>query len=246
MAEIDLEALASAYDHRPPSVAALARAAAAADDAGLAAGMRALDAGGGRGAHAGVFAARGADAVVVDRSEAMAGSSVRVPGIRAVIGDLAALPFGSAVFDLVYFHLTIHYGDWRRNLAEAARVGRGSIWVWTLGSDHHRNSFLGRWFPGIVAIDERRFPEPGDVAAALTDLGLGGSAGGRCTERVERTAGSWRAAVEAGFVSTLQMIPAEELAAGLERFDATHPDPAEVIGYDLRFSWVRARHLSLR
>ena len=53
-------------------------------------------------------------------------------------------------------------------------------------------------------------------------------------------AGVWRAAVEARFVSTLQLISDEEFNAGLIAFDDTHPDPEEVVDYVLTFDWIRA------
>lgn len=246
MAEVDLEVLASGYDHRPPSLAARGRARRAAEYAGLGSDAWALDVGGGRGAHAEEFAGTGARTVLVDRSTAMAREAAQVAGVSVVIGDAASLPFREEQFDLVYLHLSVHYGDWSDNLAEACRVARGAVWIWTLGSDHHSRSFLARWFPGIVPIDEARFPEPEAVAAGLAAFGLGDVEVGREVERVERTAGNWRAAVEAGFVSSLHMIPQSELASGLAGFDREHPDPSELLAYDLRFSWVRGRRPSLR
>lgn len=246
MAEVDLEALAAGYDHRPPAAGSHRRARRAAEYAGLNRDSMVLDIGGGRGVHAGVFAETGARVVLTDRSIGMAGAAGKVAGVQPVIGDMGDLPFRDAAFDLSYFHLSLHYGDWSRNLAEAVRVTRRAVWVWTLGSDHHRNSFLARWFPSVVPIDESRFPEPADVAAELAGLGMASVGAGRETEKVERTAGDWRAAAEARFVSTLQLIPPEELSAGLRAFDQTHPDPTQRISYELRFSWVRAEHPSLR
>ncbi|MCJ7726972.1 MAG: class I SAM-dependent methyltransferase [Acidimicrobiia bacterium] len=248
MAEVDLEALAAGYEHRKTTPAALARAAAAADAAHLGSGSVAIDVGGGRGLHAGVFAGRGALAVVVDRSEGMSSAAASVPGVEVVVGDAADLPLADGCADLAYFHLSIHYGDWRRSLDEAIRVVRpgGALWVWTFGSDHLRSSFLADWFPSIVPIDEARFPEPGALAAHLAAAGCSAVAVSEAPEVVERTAGEWRAAVEAGFVSTLQMLPPGEVEAGLRRFGEAYPRPGEMLSYRLGYLSVSATGPSLR
>ncbi len=248
MPEIDLDALAAGYEYRPTTPAAGARAAAAADAASLAPGSFALDVGGGRGSHAAVFAARGALALVVDRSTAMARAAHAVQGVAAVVGDAGCLPINDAACDLVYFHLSIHYGDWPKALAEAWRVCKpgGRIWVWTFHADHHRNSFIARWFPSVTVIDEARFPEPEEIGARLTGLGCIGIEIGDAPERVERTAADWREAVEGGFVSTLQMLPPGEIELGLRRFGEAHPDAGEILCYDLLFCSVSAVRPSLR
>jgi demethylmenaquinone methyltransferase/2-methoxy-6-polyprenyl-1,4-benzoquinol methylase len=248
MAEIDLDALAAGYEYRPTTSAAGARAAAAADAASLRPGSLALDVGGGRGSHAGVFAARGAQALVVDRSPAMARAAHAAKGVTAVVGDAGCLPVKDAACDLVYFHLSMHYGDWPRAMAEAWRVCKpgGRIWVWTFHPEHHRSSFIARWFPSVAGIDEARFPEPEAIGARLSDLGCVGIATGDAPERVERTVADWREAVEGGFISTLQMLPPGEIELGLQRFGEAHPDSGETLCYDLLFCSVSAVRPSLR
>ena len=248
MADIDLEALAAGYAHRVATPESLARAAAASDAARLGPGSVALDIGGGRGRHAGVFAERGALAIVIDRSRGMASAAAEVPGVEVVVGDAAGLPLADGSADLAYFHLSIHYGDWRQTLDEAVRVVKpgGMVWVWTFGIEHLRSSFLAQWFPSIVPIDEARFPAPESVAAHLEAAGCSGIALAEAPEVVERTAGEWRAAVVAGFVSTLQMLPPGEVEAGLARFTEAHPRPEEMVSYRLGYVSVCATTPSLR
>ena len=248
MPEVDLEALASGYDHRPTTAAAADRAAAAADAARLGAGSFVLDVGGGRGSHSAVFAARGARALVVDRSPAMAMAASAVPGVAAVVGDAGFLPVADSACDLVYFHLSIHYGDWRTAMMEACRVCKpeGRIWVWTFRAEHHGNSFIARWFPSVATIDRARFPDPAAIADLLGELGCDGIETGDAPEGVKRTAADWRRAVEGGFVSTLQMLPPGELERGLLRFGRAHPEPEETISYDLLFCSISAIRPSLR
>ena len=240
---VDLEALAEAYRHRPAHAANLEHARRAL--AGARPGGVALDVGGGPGAHAEVFAEGGMTAVLVDPSRGMVRSAARrVPAaVRAVAQQL---PFRDGTVDLVYFHLSLHYGDWRRATDEALRVLRpgGSVWIWTLGPRHHRRSMLARWFPSVEGLDRGRFPEPEAVAARLGRLAEVRHGHERAT--VRRRVGDWRDAVEAGFVSTLQLIDAGELQAGLASFDAEYPDPDGVVAYDMYWEWLHAVPRPLR
>jgi len=242
MAEIDLERLAAGYAHRRTTDAACRRAAAAAAAAGLGPGTVALDVGGGRGDHAVVLAATGARAVVVDRSPTMA-RAARGQGLHALVADGSRLPVAANATDLVYFHLSLHYGGWEAWLAEAARVVRpgGRVEAWTFAREHFRHSLLARWFPSIVPLDEARFPDPDLLGARMGGLGLEGVTQVEEIETIPRRAGDWETAVRSGFVSTLQMLDPAELEAGLARFHEEHPDPDEVLHYPLRYRGVSGR-----
>ena len=208
---------------------------------GLASGARALDVGGGPGAHAAVWAELGYRAVVLDPGEAMLETAGARTGISAVRGVAQRMPFRPRSFAAGLFHLSIHYGDWRSAVDEALRVvvPGGAVWIWTLGPDHHEASLLGRWFPRVASLDRARFPDPAEMVAYLAErceLQVG-----RELEVKIRPVGEWAAAVRAGFVSTLQLLSAEELSDGLARFEAANPDPAGEIRYDMRWTWLVAR-----
>lgn len=239
-ADVDLEALAAGYRHRPPSDAAMSHASAAVR--GIARGSWTVDVGGGRGEHAALWASEGYRSLTVDPGEAMATSASTRVGVTALRGRAQALPLRNGSVSLIYFHLSIHYGDWNDSIAEAARVLRngGDCVVWTLGAEHHRTSMLAKWFPSVAEIDSARFPEPGVIAGLLEKEGFDVAAG-KEVEHVVRKAADWVAAVKAGFVSTLQLLTRAELESGLEAFHAAHADPAESISYDLRWDWIRGR-----
>lgn len=241
MKPVDLEDLAVGYQQRPTSQVALARAARAADAVQLGAGDIALDLGGGRGRHAAVWVQRGARAVVVDAARGMVQVAAAQPGVDAICASTQALPLGNGSARLAYFHLSLHYGDWRVALDEVVRVVQagGQCWVWTMGEAHHRASFLAKWFPSVGDIDAKRFPDPAAVTAYLRERARHVNAGVE-VEHKTVAAGRWRDAAAARFVSTLQLIPPAELANGLAEFDVAHPDRSQPIDYDLTFDWIEA------
>ena len=236
MTEVDLDRLAEGYRHRPASAASLDRAHAAGSN--LVRGARVLDVGGGPGNHSAVWQRQGLNAVVLDPSAGMLAYGRR-HGLCGVRGTAQAMPFRERRFVLVWFHLSIHYGDWRAAIDESMRVldEEGSVEIWTLGPDHHERSMLARWFPSVPRIDADRFPLTEDVASYLSGQAPDVSVT-HPVEEVARPAGSWLKAVEAGFISTLQLLSQDERSAGIEAFRHAHPDPDEEIAYQLRFTRI--------
>lgn len=180
--------------------------------------------------------------MVLDPSHEMCRRALENSGVAAVGGRSQALPFASGAFHVIYFHLSIHYGEWRAALEEASRVLslEGSVEIWTLGRRHHERSNLARWFPSVAAIDVERFPEPGEIAAHLAASGFD-VVRAEEVEIVDRRVGGWVEAVRGGFVSTLQLLSTDELQTGLEAFTRTHPDPDAHFRYELLYDRVAAR-----
>lgn len=245
MAEVDLDRLAAAYDHRPErGIARRIAPAVAASTPGP--GDLVLDVGGGRGGHSeAIAAATGATVVLLDPSEGMARSAA-ARGIHVVRARGEWLPIDDRAAALVYFHLSIHHGDWRRMLAEAGRVARdgGVIWVWTMDPEYHRASHLAQWFPRVGEIDAARFPAIDELAADMRSIG---PVPAIVTEvqTVTRSAGSWIEAVRAGYVSTLHLLTGDEIEEGLAAFTAAHPDPDETIEYELVLTGVSSTRASV-
>lgn len=238
MAEIDLDRLAGAYAHRHEA-GVERRVVPALEAAAVGTGDLVIDVGGGRGRHAAAMRAlAGCRSVVVDPSSAML-AQARAAGVEVVRGRGERLPFADASATLVFFHLSIHHGDWAAMVSEASRVVRpgGVVWVWTMSPDYHRSSHLARWFPRVGAIDAARFPAPGELRVALA---AGGGRTGLVTavEHVARPAADWVEAVRAGYVSTLHLLSREEIEDGLAAFTAANPDPTAEIRYDLEITGV--------
>ncbi|MBT8198208.1 MAG: class I SAM-dependent methyltransferase [Acidimicrobiia bacterium] len=237
--KVDLERLAEGYSHRQPSKALLARAARAISELQLGPASLVVDVGGGPGAHAAAFRASGARVSVVDPSPGMwerAGTS----GAWVTGGRGESLPLRDDVADLVWFHLSLHHMKWIDAVTDAVRVCRpgGEVRIWTMGAAHFERSLMAQWFPSVPSIDAARFPDPDAVEDLLVDLGVSHVRHGVEVEKKRKPAGEWLAAVDGGFISTTQLIPPQEFAAGRARFLVSHPDPDEVLEYELRFDWV--------
>jgi len=218
MDDVDLEQLADAYRFRAMSPAVAGHAGASCEGChGVA-----LDVGGGLGGHALVMESHGLAPVVIDASPTMcAGASAA--GVASVVGRSQDLPVRDGAAGLVYFHLSIHYGDWRRALDEAVRVlaTTGRIEIWTFDPAAMGDAELARWFPSVAAIDAIRFPAIRDLTSWFEASGLDVGVTEH-PEAVERTAGAWVTAVRNRFVSTLQLIDDDELARGIAAFMAYH------------------------
>ena len=128
-------------------------------------GMRLLDLATGPGYVAGRAVARGAEAVGLDRSEAMLEfAREHVPGVEFVRGDVTDVPFEDESFDAVTgAFLLLHLGEPEQAGAEAARVlepgGAAAFTVWDVPS-------RGRWLGVLVdAIDDVGVSAPAGVPA---------------------------------------------------------------------------------
>lgn len=198
-----------------------------------------LDIGGGTGGHAASWLGSNRFPVVIDPSSAMLTGAGLHGGVAVVQARSQSLPFADDVAELAYFHLSIHYGDWRAAIEEANRVVSpgGRIEIWTMTHDAIERSSLGQWFPRIIEIDIARFPDPETIAEFCTshDAHVAMS---RSSEPIVRTARDWEAAVRGRFVSTLQFLDDAEIDQGLARFGAEYPNPDSLYRYALRLTRI--------
>ncbi len=236
MAEIDLSALSSAYRLRSIGRGGLARARVSVD--GIEGVV--LDVGGGPGEHASEMRSAHRTPIVVDVEPSMC-RLAHARGLPVVRASSEALPFADGAASMAYFHLSIHYGSWKVALREAHRVVRpgGRIEIWTFDRSGLAASSLARWFPSVLDIDADRFPDPVSIGAWLEDAGADVVIES-WPDPVVWIAGEWEAAVRARFVSTLQLIPDDEIERGLGDFRAAHPDPSMRYRYTLRFLRISA------
>ncbi len=89
----------------------------------------------------------------------------RPPAVDAVA---ERLPFDNGSFDAAMATLTIHqWPDLARGLAELRRVTRGPIVLMTFDPSALTEFWLADYFPEVIAVERRRYPPLGRIAALL-------------------------------------------------------------------------------
>lgn len=210
---------------------------------------RLLDAGCGAGLLALLARFRGAEVSALDASSALAAiARERLPGADVREGDIEALPFEDAGFDVVTAVNSVFYAaDIAGAMRELVRVARpgGRVVVTAWGSPE-RCSFLGAWMqfvaplmppppPGTAPGKPGALSEPGALAAVLHQAGL------RVVEQQEvacpfvfaSAEAAWRANASAG-VNQLAIAHSGEPAvrAALAEMDRAHTRPDGSIRYE--------------
>ncbi len=157
------------------------------DAVGTERGTRIVDVATGPGYVAGRAAARGAEAVGLDRSEAMlAFARSRHPEVEFVAGDATSLPFADGSFDAyVAAFLLLHLGRPEDAAAEAARVlVPGGLAAFTVWDDPARARWLGLLLDAVAAAGATppddlpagppifRFADEQTFSRLLSDAGL--------------------------------------------------------------------------
>ncbi len=233
----DFGLLAETYDQLRPPDESWSEILDLMVEAGDLAGRRVLDVGCGTGAVARALAERGARVWGVDASEEML-AVARRHGRRTVglkIGRAECLPFKDAWFERAVLRLVVHLVDRRRALPELARVlaPGGRVVIGTFDPSHFRRFWLNRFFPSVETIDAARFPSPEALADELEVAGFRPPRVERLTQSETLLRADALARIHGRYISTLQLVPPDELASGTERAEAELP---ELVANELR--WV--------
>jgi ubiquinone/menaquinone biosynthesis C-methylase UbiE len=201
-------------------------------------GRRVLDVGCGTGRLVTALAERYASKVWgVDVSpEMLAVARRRIPaGVALKEAAAERLPFRDGWFERVTMTLVAHHLDRPRAFAEARRVlgPEGRLAILTFDPASFERYYLNAFFPSILEIDRERFP----TAAALERDALGAGFRSVSVTPHERRATISReqalAKIRGRHISTFQLVPREEYAAGLARAERELPPELDV-GY----GWV--------
>jgi SAM-dependent methyltransferase len=218
--------MAARYDELRPADAPWWQQFELTGTAGLAAATRLLDVGCGTGRLANAAADRfGLRAWGVDRSAAMVEQARAQAGRRVAfrVASADALPFRDGWFDAVTMRLVVHtLGDTRPNaLREAARVlaPGGRLFVWTFAHAHFTGFYLAPYLPSLPAVDLARFPDPDALADELLDVGFTDVEQHVLQQEGSINRAEAAARVRGGYISTVHLLPGDEVAAAVERLE---------------------------
>lgn len=194
-------------------------------------GRRVLDVGCGTGRLATAFAERERARVWgVDPTPAMLEQArARAPsGVGLKEGRAEELPFRDGWFERVTMWLVIHLVDRGRALNEARRVlaPGGRLSIVTFHESQFERHWLSAFFPSLEAIDRARFPTESELVRELGSAGFGRTRSVRVDQPGSLTRVQALEKLEAGHISTFDLLSAEEVASGRKR--ALHELPESV------------------
>jgi len=206
----------------------------------LRAGDRILEIGSGTGRYARLLA-ESARVVALDASRSMLERARGKGPFERVLGDAHRLPFRDDSFDAAVAVMVLHQlDDFRAALREAVRVA-DRVAIATTDIARRDLGILAEAFPSLLAIDGRRFPSVPDIVAALEGAGC---VDVRTTNRsMHRTlpVSTQLDRVRRKYISTLQLIPAEEFGSGLEFLERELPRRyGRVFAFESEFTFVGA------
>jgi ubiquinone/menaquinone biosynthesis C-methylase UbiE len=191
-----------------------------------------LDVGCGTGALATALAEREAARVWgVDAEPAMLEvARAHVPtGVGLKEGRAEALPFRDGWFERAVLRQVIQHIDRTRALPELARVlvSDGTAVIATFDHSHFEHFWLNRFFPSFQAIELARFPAPDALARELEAAGFESTRIVRLCQRrvVDRATAVQR--IRGRYISTFDLVPEDEIAAGTERAEQELPAQLE-------------------
>jgi ubiquinone/menaquinone biosynthesis C-methylase UbiE len=201
-------------------------------------GRRVLDIGCGTGTLAAWLAEHAAARVWgVDASSEMLDVARRkVPAsVGLKEGRAEALPFRDGWFERVVMMLVLHHVDRRRALAEVQRVldEGGRLVIGTFAPAQFDDYYLARFFPSIPVVDRARFETPQQLGNLLRVAGFADVEELRLEQRVQLSRETVLARVRGKHISTFQLIPEDEYAAGLARVERELP-----ASIDSRVHWL--------
>jgi ubiquinone/menaquinone biosynthesis C-methylase UbiE len=195
-------------------------------------GRRVLDVGCGTGRLLAALAGRYAcKAWGVDPSpEMLEVARARLPRTVALRAAAAEqLPFRDGWFERVTLSLVLHHTDAPAALGEARRVlaPGGGLAILTFDAAQFDRYYLNAYFPSLAAADRARFPTRERLEGELRAAGFEDVRCERLTQEHEATRAEVLRRIEGRHISTFQLIPEGEYAAGLERARRELPERLE-------------------
>jgi SAM-dependent methyltransferase len=166
--------------------------------------------------------------------EMLAVARARAPRLRFKDARAEALPFRDGWFEAVVFWLVVHLADRPAAFAEAKRVlapdGRAA--VVSFHESHFDGYWLNEYFPSLEGVDRARFPTQAELEGELRGAGFSSVELERLTGRRSVTRAEAIDKLEQRHISTFDLLPPDEVEAGVERARRELPDTVE---YSLEF-----------
>jgi ubiquinone/menaquinone biosynthesis C-methylase UbiE len=157
-------------------------------------------------------------------------------------GRAESLPFRDGWFERVVMMLVLHHVDGAAALAEIHRVlgEEGRLVIVTFARAQFEDYYLAPFFPSIPVIDRARFEKPEQLAGRLRDAGFGGIEQHPLEQRLRLSRETVLARVRGKHISTFQLIPEDEYAAGLSRAERELPESVDSHVHWLVVSAIRS------
>jgi SAM-dependent methyltransferase len=196
-------------------------------------GRRVLDVGCGTGTLAAWLSEHAAAKVWgVDPSpEMLEVARTKVPrGVALKEARAESLPFKDGWFERAVMTLVVHHLDRAQAFAELRRVlgAGGRIAIATFAPEQFDAHWLGPYFPSIAVVDRERFGTPERLAAELEDAGFGDVAREPLHHRAQIAREYALRRIRGRHISTFQLVPEDEYAAGLARAERELPEIVDV------------------
>jgi ubiquinone/menaquinone biosynthesis C-methylase UbiE len=192
-----------------------------------------LDVGAGTGVLASALAERAACRVwaVEPSAEMLDVARGRVPrGVGLKHARAEELPFRDGWFERAVARLVVHLVDRPRAFAELRRVlvPGGRLVVATFDDSHFGTFWLNRFFPSLAEIDSARFPRREDLQRELEAAGFEGLGFERLSQRADVERETALVRIRGRYLSTFDLLPPDEIAAGTARAEAELPERVEI------------------
>src|SRR4051812_5481627 len=148
----------------------------------------------------------------------------REHGVNVKIARAERLPFRDGWFDRAVSRMAVHLFDRPRAFAELRRVlaADGRAVVASLDPACFAGHWLLPWFPRLIELDRRRFPDGPTLAAELEQAGFHVELS-RLEQPVELARAEALAKIRGRAFSSFDLLGDEEYREGLERAEAEFP-----------------------
>jgi ubiquinone/menaquinone biosynthesis C-methylase UbiE len=186
------------------------------------AGERVLDLGAGTGRFASLLSVTN-PVVAFDASREMLQVARAKGRFACILGDGHRLPFRADSFDVTMIVMVLHHlVDYRAVLDQVARVS-GRVVLATSDMATRRLGILEEAFPGLLEVDRARFPSIERIVSALNDAGFPDVTVEERRYVRNLTPEQQLDRVRRKYLSTFDLIPADEYERGLRFLEVELP-----------------------